>query len=163
MNASPKTLAIVGVVGVVAFLLWRARQAIGETLATTLNPASDQNAAYRAVNAVGAAVTGEGDGFSLGSYIYDVFNDDPDPAAPAVIRTRQPAAAWSPYAPGGYRADYVTAGSGIGSGVVGFGDQFAAILASLNPFGSAGTRTEYVTRDGAAAGIAQAPRVLPVF
>lgn len=161
MNPSPKTLLIVGAVGIVGFLLWRARQAIGETLATTLNPASDQNAAYRAVNAVGGAVTGEGDGFSLGSYIYDLFNDDPDPTAPVVL---PPRSSWNPYAPQGYRADYVTRDSGIGSSILGFGDQIAAILGRLDPFGTAtDSRTEYVTRNAETAGIAQAPRVLPIF
>lgn len=164
MNASPKTLLIVGAVGVVGFLLWRARQAIGETLSTTLNPASDQNAAYTAVNTVGGALTGEGDGFSLGSYLYDLLNDTPDPTAPVTVAPRNNASAWNPYAPQGYRADYVTRDSGIGSGVLGFADQFAGILATLNPFGTATAgRTEYVTRNNDTAGIAQAPRVLPTY
>lgn len=59
------------VVGLVWFLFRDKLAAVG----TALNPASDRNLAYRGVNAVGSAVTGEPD-FSLGSWLYDVFNVD---------------------------------------------------------------------------------------
>ena len=40
------------------------------------NPASDQNVIYGGVNTLGAKVTGD-TSFSLGSWIYDLVNDDP--------------------------------------------------------------------------------------
>lgn len=38
---------------------------------TAVNPVSDQNLAYKGVNAVGSAVTGD-QSFSLGGWIYDL-------------------------------------------------------------------------------------------
>jgi hypothetical protein len=75
------------------FVLWRAStvasQAAGEawdsaktgaaTVGGWVNPVSDENLAYRGVNAVGEAVTGNAD-WSLGSAIYDWIN--PEPPAP---------------------------------------------------------------------------------
>ena len=39
--------------------------------AQAVNPTSDQNVAYKSVNAVGASITGQKD-FNLGSWLYDV-------------------------------------------------------------------------------------------
>lgn len=52
-----------------------------QRIGTAVNPTSDQNLAYRGVNAAGAAVSGD-KSFSLGSWLYDVFNKDYDPNAP---------------------------------------------------------------------------------
>lgn len=50
--------------------------AVAEDAVNAINPASDQNLAYRGVNAIGSAVTGD-NSFSLGSWLYDKFNADP--------------------------------------------------------------------------------------
>lgn len=52
-------------------------QRIGEAV----NPVSDQNLAYRGVNAVGSAVSGD-KSWSLGSWLYDVFHKEYNPNAP---------------------------------------------------------------------------------
>jgi len=52
-----------------------------QRIGTAVNPLSDQNLAYRGVNAAGAAVSGD-KSFSLGSWLYDVFHKDYDPNAP---------------------------------------------------------------------------------
>lgn len=73
-------VGIVVVVGVAAYLAWKA-YSVGKVVVTeTLNPASDKNAAYGGVNAVGAALTGD-DSFSLGSWLYDVTH--PGASVPA--------------------------------------------------------------------------------
>ena len=58
----------------------------------SVNPASDQNLIYRGVNAVGGAVTGDGD-FSLGSWLYDVMNPEPlitsNPSPSRAVRVRE--------------------------------------------------------------------------
>lgn len=82
-------LAVAGI-GALA-LAWFKRDAIAASVgsaAQAINPASDQNLAYRGVNAVGAAVTGS-ESFSLGSWLYEVFNpNQPDPTAPVATRPR---------------------------------------------------------------------------
>lgn len=117
-----KTAAIVAGVAVVAYLLWRAKGAIGEAISTTLNPASDQNAAYKGVNAIGSTLTGDQD-FSLGSYLYDLTHSDYDPNATA----SSSGGLWASvkdvfgfgttvdnqaFAPGDVRTDYVTKAPG---------------------------------------------------
>lgn len=84
LNTKAGAYAAVVVVGVVALYF------VGKKLATVgteaaaavgraVDPTSDQNVVYRGVNRVGEVLTGD-EGFSLGSWIYDVFN--PTPAAP---------------------------------------------------------------------------------
>ena len=58
--------------------LWQLRKAAAataefaeEVVTEDLNPVSDQNLAYRGVNGIGAALTGEED-FRLGRWIYDI-------------------------------------------------------------------------------------------
>lgn len=62
---------------------------VGHHVSTTINPASDQNIVYRGVNAVGGAISGD-DSWSLGSWIYDVFNPEPTP-------TPAPPGSWAWY------------------------------------------------------------------
>lgn len=59
-----------------------AARAVGDAV----NPTSDKNLAYRGVNAVGEALTGDTD-FNLGGWIYDVTHKDPNP--PFVPRSVQ--------------------------------------------------------------------------
>jgi hypothetical protein len=61
-----------------------AARAVGEAV----NPTSDKNLAYRGVNAVGEALTGDTD-FNLGGWIYDLTHKDYDPNAPFVPRSVQ--------------------------------------------------------------------------
>lgn len=86
-----KFAAVLGVVGVGGYLAWKAYKgasgladgigaaasnlgaAVGETLSTTLNPASDQNIVNTGANAIGAAVTGD-QTFSVGGAIYETVN-----------------------------------------------------------------------------------------
>lgn len=70
-----KPLAIVvGIVGAGALVWWLYGDKL-KSIGNAVNPASDQNLAYRGVNAVGGAVTGQKD-FALGSFIYDLFHED---------------------------------------------------------------------------------------
>ncbi len=108
-----KGIAIGAAVLGIGYLLWKAKDTIVNTVTTTLNPASDKNLAYRGVNAVGEAVTGDS-GFSLGSYLFDVFNPtaanyDPNANTYRPQITPDPTPGFNPYAPGGTRSDYVTA------------------------------------------------------
>lgn len=153
MKLNPNTVLIVGAGAVVLFLLYRARNVLQQTLSTSLNPTSDQNLAYRGVNGVGAAVTGD-QGFSLGSYIYDLFHDEYDPNAIRSLPSRS-ALPYSPYAPGDARSEYVTKGdsTGIGGGL--FSDTIANIgrLIGTPVGGTPPQRTEYVTRNPASGGV----------
>lgn len=50
-----------------------------------LNPASRENVIYRGVNQVGGAITGQGEeGFSLGSWIYDITHPYEEAGGPSV-------------------------------------------------------------------------------
>ena len=85
--AAVNTTALIEIgltVGAVVFLAWfiksqttsavdNAGAAIKNTLSTTLNPASPDNAVYSGVNGVGASVSGDPN-FDLGIWIYDVFH-----------------------------------------------------------------------------------------
>lgn len=79
-------IALIGVGATLYFVfggrLKRGLQAAGEAV----NPTSDKNLAYRGVNAVGAAVTGD-DSFSLGSWFYDLTHREYDPNADMPKRT----------------------------------------------------------------------------
>lgn len=77
-------LAAVGVVGVAAFVLYSKRGAIaqgitdaGNAVGQAVNPTSDKNLAYRGVNAVGSAVSGDSS-WSLGTWVYDLLHPDED-------------------------------------------------------------------------------------
>lgn len=87
LNTKAGAYAAVVVVGVVALYF------VGKKLATVgteaaaavgraVDPTSDQNIFYRGTNRVGEVLTGEA-GFSLGSWLYDVFNPAPPPDAKA--------------------------------------------------------------------------------
>lgn len=69
-----KKLALYGGVAVAAavvgYLLYKKA---GKTLSTTLNPASDQNAAYKGANATLAAVTGNNTD-TVGTWLFGLFN-----------------------------------------------------------------------------------------
>jgi len=69
-----------GAVGVLAVLWWK-RGAIADAAGAALNPASPDNLAYRGVNGIGAAVTGD-DSWNLGGAVWELFNDGPDINAP---------------------------------------------------------------------------------
>jgi hypothetical protein len=83
--------AILGAVVLVGLYLV-ARTVKGQ-IATTLNPASDKNAAYSGVNAVGAALTGD-KAFSLGVWIYELLHPNATKAPVATTpRVTAPATA----------------------------------------------------------------------
>lgn len=68
------TKIALGVAAGVVVLGYLAGRKAGDTVSavgTGLNPASPDNYAYRGVNSVGAALTGQ-ESFSLGSYLYDL-------------------------------------------------------------------------------------------
>ncbi len=87
---SAKAVAILAGTAAVLFLavkLYQGSKAAAErvekVVTEDLNPASDQNLAYKATNAVGAAVTGDKD-FSLGVWIYEWIHGDETPTPPSV-------------------------------------------------------------------------------
>lgn len=59
-----------------------AAAAVGQAV----DPTSDKNLAYRGVNAVGGALTGD-DSFSLGGWFYDLTHDEYDPNAKPTAAT----------------------------------------------------------------------------
>lgn len=76
-------LALTAVAGVGLFLYWN-RDAIRGAV-QAVNPASDQNLAYRAVNAATQAATGN-KGTSFGSWLYDITHPNQiDPTAPTPL------------------------------------------------------------------------------
>lgn len=88
MNAATllNTKAVTVGVGIIvggALLYWVANKVIDKATSAAgavgdaVNPTSDQNLAYRGVNAIGAAVSGD-PSWSLGSWLYDVFNPPPE-------------------------------------------------------------------------------------
>lgn len=77
-------LALTAVAGVGLFL-YANRETI-KAVAQSVNPASDQNLAYRAVNAATQAATGDSK-TSFGSWLYDITHPNQiDPTAPTPIR-----------------------------------------------------------------------------
>jgi hypothetical protein len=86
VNSKAFTYVVVGAVAVGA-IYWigkRFGDAAGKALAavgTAVNPLSDQNLAYRGVNATGEAITGDPN-FTLGGWLFDVFHKPYDPNAP---------------------------------------------------------------------------------
>lgn len=76
-------LALTAVAGVGLFLYWN-RDAIKGAV-QAVNPASDQNLAYRAVNAVTQTATGQPN-ISFGSWLYDITHPNQyDPTAPVEL------------------------------------------------------------------------------
>lgn len=72
-------VAVLAGTGVALYALYKVKQgaekaadAVAAVVKEDLNPASDRNLAYRGVNAVGGALTGQGDSFSLGSWLYEL-------------------------------------------------------------------------------------------
>lgn len=63
-------VAVLAGTAVVLYGLWQAKRIVVKAVSEDLNPASDRNLVYGAVNAVGGAIAGESD-WSLGSAIYD--------------------------------------------------------------------------------------------
>lgn len=66
-------LAAVGVVGLIAWTVYKKAGAVGDAVkkaAPYLNPASDQNLIYSGINAVGGAIT-QDDYWTLGGAVYD--------------------------------------------------------------------------------------------
>ena len=95
-NASRPAATVAGVV-VVGALVWlmfgsRIKRAAAAA-ATAVNPTSDQNLAYRGVNAVGAAISGR-DSFSLGSWIYDLVHEDEHLASNPPRKTEDEKSFW---------------------------------------------------------------------
>jgi len=91
MKWTPKNLAIAA--GVVLVAGWYVKRQAGEALdkvGQAVNPTSDQNLAYKGVNSVGEALTGD-DAFSLGSWLYDLThpNEGKDLTAPVPIRRNE--------------------------------------------------------------------------
>ncbi len=97
-SAALKPVATVAGIAIAAGLAWLLfGDAIKRALAATadaVNPASDQNLAYRGVNAVGAAISGR-DSFSLGSWVYDLFHEDANLASNPKPRTDEEMAFWA--------------------------------------------------------------------
>lgn len=87
-----KVALVLGAAGLVlGYLIYKSAKDGLAAAAAAVNPLSDKNAAYTGVNAVGSAVTGDKD-FSLGSWLYDVFNDEYDPNAKTpLLQTRKQA------------------------------------------------------------------------
>jgi hypothetical protein len=88
LNSKAVTYGILAVIGIAAlyFLGKKLISAAGSGVAavgTALNPTSDQNLAYKGVNAVGAAVSGD-QSWSLGGFIYDLVHPAYDPNAAGV-------------------------------------------------------------------------------
>ena len=67
-------LALGGVVLVLGVIVSRQGAKAAEAAAQAVNPVNPENMFYSGVNAVGGAITGDGDSFSLGSWIYDQLN-----------------------------------------------------------------------------------------
>lgn len=82
-------LAIAAGAGVALIVVWqlgKAGRAVGQAIADgAVNPGSANNLAYRGVNSIGSAVTGD-QSWNLGGAIYDWFHDVPadQPGAAAV-------------------------------------------------------------------------------
>ena len=101
-----------GVVAVVAVaglaLLWAKRGAIGDAVSSAaaavgdaINPASSSNLAYRGVNGIGAAATGD-DSFNLGAWLFETMNPATVEAENIAIGKTTPAPAPAPYMPGAW-------------------------------------------------------------
>lgn len=92
-------VVLVGIAAVTVGAVYLAKKAQGvgsslasaaSTIGTALNPVSDQNIAYKGVNALGTAATGDNN-FTLGGWVYDKLHTDPmaTSAPPAANDLRQ--------------------------------------------------------------------------
>jgi len=70
-------LAVMAGVGVTYFFYREGKKAAA-AVGDAFTPTSQTNIFHRGTNAVGSALTGNSN-FSLGSWVYDLFNDDFDP------------------------------------------------------------------------------------
>jgi len=77
---------ILAAIAAVAYVAWKGAAVAKQVVTKDLNPASTDNLAYRGVNGLGAAISGDRS-FSLGSAIYDATHRAYDPNAPAVAST----------------------------------------------------------------------------
>jgi hypothetical protein len=84
---------VVVVVGLVWLMFGSRIKRAAAAAAEAVNPVSDQNLAYRGVNAVGAAISGR-DSFSLGSWIYDLVHDDEHIASNPPRKTEEEKSFW---------------------------------------------------------------------
>lgn len=77
-----------------ALLYWVANKIIDKAagaagaVGDALNPTSDKNLYYRGANAAGAAISGD-QSWTVGSWLYDVFNPPYDPNAGAKYEPRK--------------------------------------------------------------------------
>jgi hypothetical protein len=96
----PTVLAVAAGLGVGLVVLYQARQAAGAVADAVrngaINPASSNNLAYKSVNAVGGAVTGN-ENFSLGAWLYEVTHPGVVAAEDAAVHAT-PTAALPAYA-----------------------------------------------------------------
>jgi hypothetical protein len=78
ISLTPKTIFAIGAT-VVALGYLAKREAAGtvKAVASAVNPVSNKNIFYRAVNSVGGALSGEGENFSLGTWFYDITRPAP--------------------------------------------------------------------------------------
>lgn len=80
-------LAGLAVIGVIGMWIYSNRDAIKGAV-QAVNPASDQNVAYKAANVITQSVTGD-KGTSFGSWLYDVTHpNQPDITAPTPLRAQ---------------------------------------------------------------------------
>lgn len=96
-GVSPQLLVIAfaGAAGV--FLAWRlSRGVVDAVKAGAVDPTSDNNLAYRGVNAVGSSITGDSS-FSLGSWLYDLTHDTEAEARMIRETPKRPAARPAPF------------------------------------------------------------------
>lgn len=81
MNSKLTTYLVLGVVAATAlYFVSKKLKDAAAAVGAAVNPLSDQNLAYRGVNAVGASVSGDNN-FSLGGWIYDWVHPAYDPNA----------------------------------------------------------------------------------
>jgi hypothetical protein len=71
-------LIYVAAAGVLVYVIYRVVKSVAPKVAEAVDITSDTNLAYRGVNAVGTALTGD-PSWSLGSWLYDQFNPPYDP------------------------------------------------------------------------------------
>lgn len=62
------------ILGVAAFGIWYAKKKAGDVVAA-VNPVNQENIFHTGVNKIGSALSNNPD-FSLGSWVYDIFNPD---------------------------------------------------------------------------------------
>ena len=84
LKAIPNIVYIIAAGGLAFWYLKNQAGEVIEAVGTAVNPASQDNLVNQGVSAIGEVITGE-EGFSLGSALYDLFNDDPDVTAPTAI------------------------------------------------------------------------------